>query len=1311
MTESSTQGFNGWLARVGHAAWRWSWRAVALVLIGTAVLLTLARLLLPFADQYQAELEERVESYLGYEVSIGKLDIDWQGLGPRVSMWDLQVLDAGAQGDSIVFERAYIRLRPVIRDGVPGFRFDDFSLIGFTLRTRMDEQGRIHAFGQSFEPTALAAGDADKGAEADSEEGGGDADGDAAEAEQPTGSDNDLKEALERIFSIRRLRVREADLEIARPDGSVIRWRDFGLTLENVGDRHRLAVHVVPPESVGERLTGQLSFTGAPADYREWQASLYVDVRSLVLERLSMLWPDTPVHASDGRLDARMWSEWNDGRLVEANLDVGADKLALSNGPARVTFERVAGRLRLWQPDPAQWQIDATDIVVRRNDRSWESSPVSYSLEDDGDWRLAAGFLRTEDVAAVSELLPLADQVRAHLREHAPRGDVHGLNLAVSRGGDFRLRADFRDFGWAAHGDIPGMTGLDGRTWLRPGGGRVALESSGVDFDAPKLFRNSLSLQELSAIVSVQPTDDGFLLNAPRVHVRNQDLHGRGRASVELIEGQLPRLDLQFDYQDAVATAVPRYLPAGIMPDGVVEWLDQAFRGGRAPQGSFILRGAAGDFPYRDHNGIFDVRFEVADTTLHYGDGWPALTDLAGHVHFRGPSLEITADRGGTRDLRLRRGRARFEDLREGLLGVDLEAIGPLDDMLAVIAGSPLQPRFAPVLEGTAASGEADLSLALSVPVDNVEETRVGGTVELDGAGLTQRAYGLAFDQIRGSIEFTENSVSIEDLRARLRQRPIRVDADTRDGIARFRVAGRFAPAELLPGDPGGELFAALSGRSRWQVNVDTPLQADGDTRLSATSDLEGVRVDLPEPLGKPAGESRRVEIGLALGGDMVSARYGQDVRLVLEMSDGSGLGVRRAGLAFSGPARLPASKGMRISGELARLPLGPWLEHAAPGSDTDAGPALVELDLRARQLDLGAHALSDASLTGRQTDNGGWDLVVASNEATGRMAWPASGADGTPVEVRFEWIDLALMEKQDGVSESATSVPINDPSALPPLDMHIERLKLTDFTLQEFSLLTVKGERSLTMHQIGFETEHLRVNGQGSWWGGNGHRTDVRMVVRSEDFGSGLSEIGHGGILADGEGRVILELDWPSLPWDPAVATVSGDVNINIKDGVLTEVRPGAARLLGLFSLEVIPFRSLLESGLIFDKIKGRVDLADGNAYTKLLEIDSNVGLIKIRGRTGLVARDYDQHVVVVPELSNSLPVLGFLSGGPLAGAAIALIQGVMRNVGDDGDKVDEGGRIEYTVTGSWDDPVIKRLNEPEEKTRSRVSPPKSPP
>lgn len=1276
--EPRNAGITGPLKHFVRRLRTWTWRLLAFGLILAAVLLTLARLLLPFASEYRAELEQRVESYLGAEISIGEVDIGWHGFVPRVQLTGVVVEGAAASPEKITFERAYVTLWPAWDGGMPRLRVTDVSLLGLDLSLRIDDRGRIHALGAVLKPGMLPTLGLS----------------DPAEIDAPA-----IPEALAGVFGVSRLQLLDTTFTVTGPDGGVSRWQDVELRLANAGDRHRLSLVLTPPPEWGEGVRALLEFEGKPTDYRDWQASLFIEGEGLALDRWSTLWPRAPVQTGEGRLDFMLWSDWNDGRLVDAQAAIGAGDLVLENAGEEVTlrFDRIDGNLRLWQPSPSQWQVDVNGLHVRRDGREWSGDGLSLAREDGGAWRLAADFLRLEDLAGVARLLPFATDRQERLAALAPHGDVHGLSLAVGAGGDFRLQADFRDLGWSAGEGIPGMSGLDGRARLGTDGGHVALESSDVGFDGPRLFREPLQLAELSALVRVTPGADGLILDAPRIHVRNEDLRGRGRARIEFTGDESPLLDVHFNYEDGVATATSGYLPTGIMPSPVVSWLDQAFRDGRVERGSFILFGRIGDFPFREHEGVFDVRFDVADVTLHYADGWPAIEDLGGRVHFAGAGLDIHVDHGSVNGVHLQRGRARFADLRQGVLGVDLGADGPLAGMLGVVNDSPLAARFEPAFGGAGADGAAELALDLVIPVRELDATRVGGEVRFDNAALTQPRYNLDLDDLDGSVRFSERSVAIDGLEASLRGRPVRIDAATESGTVTFRATGEFAPDELLPALAGG-LLDGSEGRSAWEMALRVPLTADGPGRLEASSDLRGTRIALPPPLGKAAGDSRPLHLEMPLappGTREARVRYGDETRLVLELGGDDGLELLRLGLGFGEPAELPRMRGgVRVAGEVARLPLAAWLETAGGDTGATAAPPLSELDLRANAMTYNGHRLSAVHLQGSRDDDG-WRLDIASNEADGRIDWPSTAAGGDAVRARLEWVDLALLAAENGTEETgdaaAGSGLLIEPEQLPPLDLRIERLKLDTVTLADFALVTGTGGAGRNIHRLEFRTGHLRASGQGLWRGGTDPRTQLRLTVQSENFGAGLAEIGYPETMANGSGNVTFDLEWPGMPWEPVIATGAGYIEIDIENGVLRQVNPGAGRLLGMFSLETIPFRTLLQQGLIFSRLRGRVDIDDGDAYTGNLRIDSAIGKVRVRGRTGLVARDYDLLVRVQPELSTSLPVIGFLSGGPIAGAAIALLQGVMRNLGQD---VEEVSEVEYAVTGPWEDPEVVRTD-----------------
>jgi uncharacterized protein YhdP len=131
----------------------------------------------------------------------------------------------------------------------------------------------------------------------------------------------------------------------------------------------------------------------------------------------------------------------------------------------------------------------------------------------------------------------------------------------------------------------------------------------------------------------------------------------------------------------------------------------------------------------------------------------------------------------------------------------------------------------------------------------------------------------------------------------------------------------------------------------------------------------------------------------------------------------------------------------------------------------------------------------------------------------------------------------------------------------------------------------------------------------------------------------------------------------------------------------------------LGLVSLDFVPrrlrldFRDVYTQGLVFDRLVGEALLDGGDLLLPELQIQSPSAVVRVSGRTGLTARDFDQSIVVVPRLRTTLPIVGALLGGPITGVVVLLVERVLGI----GDQVEEAARVEYFVTGPWSDPEVK--------------------
>ncbi len=176
------------------------------------------------------------------------------------------------------------------------------------------------------------------------------------------------------------------------------------------------------------------------------------------------------------------------------------------------------------------------------------------------------------------------------------------------------------------------------------------------------------------------------------------------------------------------------------------------------------------------------------------------------------------------------------------------------------------------------------------------------------------------------------------------------------------------------------------------------------------------------------------------------------------------------------------------------------------------------------------------------------------------------------------------------------------------------------------------------------------------------------------------------------------MRIAWPGPPWAYSPPIIEGKVKLKVTDGQLLDLKPGAAgRVLGLVSLNNLPrrlaldFSDIFEKGFSFDEISGSFVIDDGNAYTNDLTVDGPAAVIEISGRIGIADQDYDELVTVIPYVKTGISIAGTLVGGPAVGAVLLVAETLLE------DRLGPLNRIakkQYSVTGSWDDPVIEKLH-----------------
>ncbi len=1254
----------------------WLWTVVFIV--ATAIVLTAARILLPQADRYREQIESEVSQLIGQPLVIADFEFGWHGLGPRLYLKGVEIAPEADGPPLFSFRQAHvdIDLWSSLRSGE--LDFGVFTLTGLDLSLVRREDGRVALEGL---------------------------DGGAPAEEEGAVPKIDTDAALAWLWRQGRLAVEQSRVRLRDlgDGGRLYLFDEISLLLVNEGRHARLSGRLRLPEQLGGELLLALEVERRGDDPRQWEIDLYTATEGVELPPLlSAL--DLPLEGRAGQGSARFWGRWREGAVADLRGHLELTGVALERrwqaqgDPASIERALVRGQF-VWRRDGDGWRLDVDHLKLGR---LGPESRLQLAFDPESGYQGAADRLDIALAAPLAALVPTLGQAQwQRIEALAPEGRIGALQFTWKPASDtapthFSARGEFSDLGVAALQRQPGFSGLDGHFELERERGTLTFATEAATFDSAGLFRHPIDLASLDGRVVWQRGEEGIHIELRRLMVANDDLAGEFDGRLFLPAGQAPQIALvgQIDYADV--SRAGHYLPVRIMSEKTVAWLDRALVSGFVTNAGVLLHGPLDRFPFRHGEGRFEVRANVVDAIVDYAPGWPRLERVEAELIFSGPSMEVRGHRAEMLASELSRVRIAIADMKRKPLVVEIagRARGGAEDVVAFLdEAPPLKARFGHILEGARARGASDLTLALKLPLGEGAELEVAGETRLEDASLDLRRFGVDIDAIDGTIAFGSDGLRARGVAATVMGQPARVDIRTGGdgayqifearGISRF-----FALEKRLPSIP---VFGYLHGQSDWQAILTLARgKPDEPARLALKSELIGTEVLLPEPVGKGADERRPLHVEAELGGEANLWRFEYDGRRLTGHFRQPHEGALRGELRFEGEAVLPERDGLRVAGHLARFEQQAWWPVLFPeesGEAEEGPPLLNQLDLTIDEVHLFGQHLKSVTL-GSQLQGEVWETRVESDRLRGRLFVPQDWS--LPLEARLDYLHLPRVDEE---GEATGEAPLEsfDPATLPPLRIRSERFDYGGHDLGQLELTTERRPSGLLLERLHLVAPFATIDARGAWNYISGqHASRLEATVEASDFGRLLDGLGYGGMIGEGRGRVVLDLRWggPLLDLEPIL--LDGSITLDLRKGRILEVEPGAGRIFSLLSPRrlLLDFRDM-EKGLAFDKMRGRFEIHSGNAFTRDFMLDGPVAKVEATGRIGLGARDYDQELKVTPHVTSSLPLLGAVVQGSLgAGAVVLLAERLLKPV------IDKATTVRYTVTGSWESPVVTPLD-----------------
>jgi len=1248
--------------------WTFAISAGALLVIVAAAASGLFRLAVQSVPGYRADVENYVRELTGQNVRIGDLALTWQYYYPSLDLDGIALL--AADGETPVLRAERLRLgfglvRLLRGDTTP----NRVELQGLGLNVNIDRDGQVSVHGI------------------------GPGDGESLEGLQ----------ALTR-FSLVRLERCRLNLRDERRGKEV--W-SFGIaraSLERglIGDA--LSAELALPASLGDSARGEILFTGELLEPSTWSGTASGELTGLVVENwlAPLLVPGARVYAPGTDLQ------------FSGRIDQGK--------PQTFTVELRAGPVRAHRAQHAA-VLESLDIGARveRLDDGWRAELTQLALEgEEGLWPKTAADLRVTraagaapayelnlDYARIADLAPWLQilAVPAPLaRLDQAAGTLHNLQVRFQDDVDearFGYRARFEGLALPAAEHPAGFSGLRGEVAGDERGGRAVLQEGPLTLELPgKLATPSVPIESFEAEVEWRRHDGGWMLGMPQFRWELWGLRGRGRLGLTLPPDHgSPVIDLaaQFSGQDVARAKalIPQVWGAGLR-----SWLDRSILAGRAPRGELVIQGPLADFPFHARpTGRWALDIDAADVDLSYHPAWPGVSDVAARLHFEGNSLAIESTHGMVSGNPIEKVTARFPDFATGQLLIDGSVKGETARFYDFVARSPLRETLKGLITQTTAAGPSTVTVHLDIPVKDATRTQISGEIDVDGVTLRQQGLPEPIRDVRGRIAFTGKGITAERLTAQLYEQAVTGSiAPQTDGssLLSAEVTATIDPSgkgasELIP----AWLRKQASGASAWRATL--PLGRAGDSALRLTSDLVGVELDYPAPLGKTRDEARPLVVTVGSTADAplqvtvaAAERLGADLRFTRKRD---ALVLARGAVQLGAGVPAAGEPGLVLSGELREIDLKQWADALArAGLDATAGEAIRRADFRFGVAQWGPYSLRDARYQWTVA-RGGWTLALSGAGATGEVRW--SAADHGALNARLEQLTLGYVPPKEGTAGADTAAL--DPNTLPLFDVDVRKLNVGAADLGHVTVATARTELGQKTRALKADGGILTLMGEGEWrrragqssasLSGDLATTNVAALLRSFGYTPNLDAKRARGKAALAWAPSERGIEWPQA---------QGTVHLEFDNGQLRAVEPGAGRVLGLMNFYALPrrltlnFRDVVGSGLAFDKISGDFELRDGSAHTQNLKVAGPSVRMDVKGRIGLAARDYDQEVTVYPDVSGGVTLGAVLLGGPIAGALALIAQEIM------GKPLNQVTQLSYRVTGSWDNPQVTRGTAP---------------
>jgi uncharacterized protein YhdP len=602
------------------------------------------------------------------------------------------------------------------------------------------------------------------------------------------------------------------------------------------------------------------------------------------------------------------------------------------------------------------------------------------------------------------------------------------------------------------------------------------------------------------------------------------------------------------------------------------------------------------------------------------------------------------------------------------------------------------------VSEQLAVNGNTQVKLDLKIPLTDKVTPKVLGSAQVSDAQLKVLAVDLPIAQLSGVFRFNENGFYSDTLTALGLGYPLQAKVNLKPAGTEILVEGRTGIRELSQQFALPKQDIAL-GASDYSVQLNLPFAEKKSAELAIHSDLRGVSLALPDGLAKKTSEAKPLELKFDLANQAllpVSLNYDQQLQATVlvhkrDKSLAAGtvlLSENRSGFKNLNGLETPPLGEFKVKINQPHFSAPAWLSVLEGLQlDNHKAQSLTALEIHTPELEWDKQHLGAFDLALHRHANY-WEGDVECIAAKGHLHIPIDRENHHKIKLELEQLDLSSLMQFSFPKQSSKPATHN-----PLFEINSQKLLLRGINLGKLTLDSERTANGIRFKHFSLISKEHSLLLNGDWqWQNQQQLTRVNGKLLAKNFGNLLKNLQFNDDFVETDAQIDLDLHWSGAPYQFALQSLSGAMDIQLENGRISSIEPGFGRLLGVLATAQwlkrlqLDFGDIYKEGLSFNDINGHFVLANGKATTENLTVDAVPATILLSGELNLASQTLDQQISVIPKSSDAVPIAGTIVDG-IATVVTQTLTGEQ-----------EPGyylRSKYRVKGKWQDLSVMPLHE----------------